>query len=989
MQVPQIIHEDPQSNMNREQKPSCQVEGAYGEATILLALSLLESSNDMIAALDSGLHFVAFNAAFQREFDLVYGKSVSLGERLDEALSHLECDRKKAVELCQRAFEGESFRVVEDFGDEEQFQRKAYEIGFSPILGTQSNPLFIAVVVRDMTLLHVSERRFGALLEASPDPTIIMRSDGTIDLANARAERMFGYDRDQMLDISIESLMPDRFRNDHTVHRMHFDQQPSSRQMGKGKTELFGLRKDGTEFPIEISLNPLDVGGESMVIAAIRDMTQRQQAEDQLRRLSAELEQRVIERTAELEQANRDVRVTFEQAAVGIAHVAPDGTWLRVNQELCKIVGYSKEEMLGMKFQDITHPDDLESDLELAAHLLIGDIASGEMEKRYLHKDGHTIWISLNASVVRNSHGEPEYFISVVKDINDRKHAEAQLQESKQALELAIAATGLGMFDFFPQTDTLLWTREAKRHFGLSPDATVNFEVFMSGLHPDDRERMNSVLQRAMQPSTDGHYHIEYRTIGIEDYQERWIEARGRVFFDEFGKPVRFIGATLDITANKESEERIRQMSLHDPLTGLPNRALLFQYAEHVFGRARRTSRHCAVLFIDLDRFKPINDNHGHEVGDAVLKEVARRLISTTRAEDVVFRLGGDEFIILLSDIEADTNAGDVARHMAELINQPYHVDPLELALSTSIGISIFPRDGEDIDTLINHADSAMYQAKQAGRNNIQFYSQELAIRSRKQSMIEEWLKTTLNHDGFELYYQPVMDMQSARIIGVEALLRWAHTEVGPEQFVPIAEATGQINRLGEWVIDEACRQHKIWREHGLPTIPIAVNVSAVQFRQKDFVEHFAQTMHDWHIDKSALQVELTETALMENFDRAIDVLTRLQALGIKIALDDFGTGYSSLNYLSRLPINKIKVDKSFVQRIEHDKASRAITEAVIALGRTLQLEVVAEGIESKEALQYLRRHGCNQAQGFYVCEPVSADHFESWYREHCNTYVQ
>lgn len=1078
-------------------------EGIYSDAALSFATSLLENSNDLIAAVDSDLRIIALNAPFRREFELVFGKPLKSGDRLDEVLAHLTVDRDKVEELCRRALTGESFRVTEDFGDE-RLLRKTYELAFSPIFNTHHQPIFAAIVVRDLTLLRASEQRFGALLEAAPDATIIIRSDGIIELANAHAERMFGYGRQQLCGLPVENLIPQRFHARHIAHRQQFSLRPAARAMGSGRAELVGLRVDGSEFPVEISLNPLNVGNEHVVVAAIRDMTLRQRAEDQLRALSAELERRVAERTAELEAANKAFRSTFEQASVGIAHVAPDGKWLRVNQRLCDLVGYTKEEMATLTFQDITHPDDLEADLKLMHRVLAGETPSYSMDKRYVSKGGELVWINLNKSLVRDDFGAPQYFIAVVKDINDRKRAEGELQDSKASLELAITATGLGMFNYFPQTGRTDWSLELKRHFGLPPHVQVDYDVFLKGIHTEDRERVDREVQQAMQREADGRFHIEYRTIGIDDRQERWIEARGRVFFDDAGKPARCIGVTLDVTekrlaeealrererqlrlmfeanpigtvkrslkgeileANaaylrivgrsredllarrirwdqmtppeylrhdkkamaealqhgaselyekeyirpngervpvllgfaaigsgeelvafvldiserKRAEERVRQTALHDPLTGLPNRGLLFECARHIFGRAQRARRHSGVLFIDLDRFKPINDNFGHEVGDDVLKEVASRLADCTRDEDLVFRLGGDEFLILLPDIADDANAGDVARHIARRVHQPYHINGLELSLSASVGISIFPRDGKDLDTLINNADAAMYLAKQGGRDNIQFYSQELAARSQMQSRIEEQLKAALTQNAFQLYYQPLVDMQTDRLIGVEALVRWPHDEVGPDQFVPIAEATGQINRLGDWVIKEACRQHKQWCDHGLPAIPIAVNVSAVQLRQKDFAEQFTQMLDERSVSMAALQVEVTETALMENLDRAIDVLARLQALGVKISLDDFGTGYSSLNYLSRLPIDKIKVDKSFVQRIEHDVASRAITEAVIALGRTLKLEVVAEGIESEETMHYLRCHGCSQAQGYHVCKPVTADAFETWF---------
>ncbi|QDZ29371.1 bifunctional diguanylate cyclase/phosphodiesterase [Noviherbaspirillum sp. UKPF54] len=563
-----------------------------------------------------------------------------------------------------------------------------------------------------------------------------------------------------------------------------------------------------------------------------------------------------------------------------------------------------------------------------------------------------------------------------------KKQAEEALRESERHLRLIFDATPIGMVRRAVTGEIREANAAFLRLIGYSRDDLLSGRLRWDRLTaPEylavDREAMRQALRQ-----------------GISDmFEKEYLRANGErvpvlVAFASTGGVSDLVGFVLDISERKQAEERIRQAALHDPLTGLPNRGLLVDCAKRFFARAKRANCHSAVLFVDLDRFKPINDNYGHEAGDEVLREVARRITRCTRADDMAFRLGGDEFLLLLPEIDNDANAGEVARHMAACVNRPYHVNGLELSISASVGISIYPRDGEELDILVNNADAAMYQAKQAGRNGIQFYSQELAAESKLQSRLEEQVRAALAHDTFELFYQPVIDMRTSHLIGVEALVRWPHADIGPDRFVPIAESTGQINRLGEWVIVEACRQHKKWLERGLPAIPIAVNVSAVQLRNHDFAEQFANVIVDCGLNMAALQVEVTETALMENLDRAIEVLMQLRRLGVKIALDDFGTGYSSLNYLSRLPINKIKVDKSFVQRLGHDTASQAITQAIIALGRSLKLEVVAEGIESEATLQYLRKQGCSHAQGYHVCKPVDAETFEAWYQGNRTTYV-
>jgi diguanylate cyclase (GGDEF)-like protein len=675
----------------------------------------------------------------------------------------------------------------------------------------------------------------------------------------------------------------------------------------------------------------------------------------------------------------------------------PEATIFAVNDAFLKAVSRSRQDLVGVSLftafpKDPDDPDDVGE--VVLRQSLARVIATGQAEvvptQRYPIRidlpNGEVgyqerFWSAMNTPVF-DEEGNILCISHSTVDITEQMQSKAALSESEGRLRALTTATADVVYRMSPD-----WTQlHQLQGRGFLKDTSDPHDHWINDyIPPEDQDLLRAAIDTAIRAKTV--FELEHRVLRA-DGTFGWVLSRAVPMLNSDGEIYEWIGAASDITLRKQAEEHVRQASLHDPLTRLPNRALLFDYAKRVFAHAKRTRRHSAVLFMDLDRFKPINDNYGHEVGDAVLREVARRLTHCMRADDMVFRLGGDEFLVLLPEIESDTNAGDVARHMARRVNQPYHINGLELALSSSVGISIYPHDGEELDTLINNADAAMYQAKQAGRDNIQFYSQELASQSQFKSRIEEQMRVALALNNFELFYQPVIDMQTSRVIAVEALVRWPHTDIGPDQFVPVAEATGQISRLGEWVIGEACRQHKKWLALGLPAIPIAVNVSAVQLRNHDFAQQFARILDDWSLNTAALQIEVTETALMENLGGAIDVLSQLQSIGIRIALDDFGTGYSSLNYLSRLPINKVKVDKSFVQRLGHDLPSQAITQAIIALGRTLKLEVVAEGIESEASLHYLREQGCNHAQGYHVCRPVNAGAFEAWYRTHRTTYL-
>ena len=470
-----------------------------------------------------------------------------------------------------------------------------------------------------------------------------------------------------------------------------------------------------------------------------------------------------------------------------------------------------------------------------------------------------------------------------------------------------------------------------------------------------------------------------------------WVTSKGEPVLNEKGEVIALRGMVQDITERKcadqllrESEKKLREAALHDVLTGLPNRALVMEFCERLVAASNRGHSGGALLFIDLDRFKPINDLYGHEVGDRVLKEVAMRLTACTRQEDLVGRLGGDEFVIVLPHANREHHrAAVVAQHVVASISQPLFIDALELSVSPSIGISFFPEHATTVSALIHTADLAMYQAKHLGRANYYFYTPELDRRAEQALLIETRLRNALINDGLALYYQPVIDLENGMPVGAEALLRLMDEgeNIGPDKFIPVAESTGLIGPLGDWVVAEACRQQAEWLREGL-TLALAVNVSPVQFRQQGFSERLREIMSDTGMDPSCLEIEVTESAVMENLSEAVGILDRIKSLGVKVALDDFGTGYSSLSVLTSLPLDKLKVDQSFVRRIEQDPACRAVTEAVIALGRSLRLSIHGEGIESEDTLLYLEEQGCHQAQGYWFSKPLPAAEFLQWYRE-------
>jgi diguanylate cyclase (GGDEF)-like protein len=430
---------------------------------------------------------------------------------------------------------------------------------------------------------------------------------------------------------------------------------------------------------------------------------------------------------------------------------------------------------------------------------------------------------------------------------------------------------------------------------------------------------------------------------------------------------------------------RLRQSAVlsaqHDALTGLPNRQLTYEFAEQLLAGARRGAAGCAVLFIDMDRFKPINDTYGHAVGDAVLKEIARRLRACVRKEDIVGRLGGDEFLVVLSHVHEAVDAGKAAQHIIDLLGKPYLVGALELHSSPSIGIARFPDDGDDIEQIIRNADIAMYLAKENGRHTFRFFTPGLNDSTAQALRIEKRLRSALQQGEFQLHYQPVVDICTHAVVGVEALLRWPAMAIGPDTFIPVAESKGLINELGAWVVQEACRQLRQWRDRQLPAWSLSINVSPLQLQKSALYDAVAHAVNEFGVDPGLLQLEFTETAVLKNKDEAIASARALKTLGVKIALGDFGKGDSNLNCL-RLPLDAVKIDRGFVHCIVSDTACMAITEGIITIAKTLGLSVIAEGIESAQALKALRSKDCRQMQGYYFCPPVPAEGLEEWFHQ-------
>lgn len=435
-----------------------------------------------------------------------------------------------------------------------------------------------------------------------------------------------------------------------------------------------------------------------------------------------------------------------------------------------------------------------------------------------------------------------------------------------------------------------------------------------------------------------------------------------------------------DISERKEHEAALREMATHDALTGLPNRSMLNDRIEHAVSQARRDNKHAALMLVDLDKFKFINDTLGHDVGDAVLKEVSSRMRSILRATDTVFRLGGDEFVILLEGVMQPEDCAVVGRKLLEVITEPFRSGESELEIGASVGIAVYPSDGDDSTTLMKNADIAMYQAKNGGRGNFQFYAREMGDRVARQLAVINGLQDALKHEQFVLYYQPIFDLKTRKLVGAEALLRWLDPVRGlipPNDFIPVAEESGLIGVIGSWVIREVCRQNSLWQKSGLDIVSVAVNLSACQLSSNEIVEVVRGAMSVSSLAAHHISLELTESMVMEDPELVIEILHEIKGLGVMISIDDFGTGYSSLSYLQQFPIDVIKIDRSFVKDITGHPKDAVIANAIIHLAHSLGCRVLAEGVETELQSDYLHQQGCDLVQGFLYGRPVPAQDFE------------
>ena len=696
---------------------------------------------------------------------------------------------------------------------------------------------------------------------------------------------------------------------------------------------------------------------------------------------ASQLEAEVAERKRAqhaLRESEEHFRAVLDHAPIGMAVVSLSGRFIRVNRILCNLVGYAQEDLEKRAFHEIldaVDPSEAIADLRALAG---GELAHEELEMRYLRRDGGTGWMLLTASMLRNEAGEPLHFIVQIKDISERKKAEEELRLAASVFDNTM--DGIMVIDTGARIISVNAAFTAITGFG-AEEVVGQKPRLMHSEHskPDFCRELWEALLR------EGHWEGEIwnRRKSGEAFLE-WLTIS--MVPDSGGKPVRYVGVFNDITELRRKDEHIRHLAFHDPLTGLANRTLLLDRLEHGIAFARREKQHLGLMCIDLDRFKVVNDSLGHDVGDGLLQEVAQRLRQCVRQSDTVARMGGDEFVIL---VEHARDLGDyvgLARKAVTSLSQPVILRGHTIPVGASIGIACFPNDGTDAVELMKSADIAMYAAKSAGRGTYRFFQPAMSEGTVHRLELEMELRNAVPNGELELHYQPTVSLGDEAPFGVDALLRWRHPTRGlvlPADFIPMAEETGIIAELGDWVLEEACRQCSAWQALGLGRVRIAVTVAAKQLQQGDLVDRIAGLARRHDISPADLVIKLTESVILAAREQIESIIRRLREIGVTIVVDDFGSGASSLAYLCHLPVDILSIDRSFVMRADHDEQAAQFVRSIVALGRTLKLTVVAEGVETESQADFLRACGCTLGQGYLYARPAPAGQVEIWLREY------
>jgi diguanylate cyclase (GGDEF)-like protein/PAS domain S-box-containing protein len=797
--------------------------------------------------------------------------------------------------------------------------------------------------------------RFDDLFQDHPQPMWIYDLVTLRFLrVNAAACRHYGYGEAEFLHMTIRDIRP----------RLNADIAAAPHALPQSSGVWTHMKRDGRPILVRISSHALIYEGRRARLVFALDVT-RQVATERALYKSEQLYRRLID-TMPLQVFWKDLELRY----VGCNRLFARASGL---QDPAGVVGKRDHEF---PWQHAAAAQEVQ-EAEDRAVIDAGRPVRGR-EQTVIAADGRRRWHLVNKLPLHGQHGEIVGLLGTIEDVTASRETGETLRLQSRALDASVNA--------------ILITRRAGRddvieYANLAFARISGYELaevigqdcrFLQG---DDRE------QEGMLPLREALHANREVTVELRNYRKDgtlfWNQLHVAPVLDSHGDTTHWVGVINDITASKRYQQELEHQSTHDALTGLPNRNLFHDRLEQAIAYAARYGHQLWVVVLDLDNFKLINDTLGHAVGDALLQTVAGRLRGALRDSDTVARLGGDEFILLLPDQAGHADQDDAVlsprtvQAVLDAVSAPMRLGAHDLALTCSMGVSVYPRDGDSAPALFKHADIALYRAKDGGRNQLQFYTSEMNARVTERTLIEGHLRNALTRHEFVLYFQPRIDCITGRVAGLEALLRWRQPELGlvpPDRFIGVAEETGRIVEIGEWVLYEACRQAKAWQDAGLSRVPVAVNVSARQFRQAGFVQEVRGALEASGLAPQYLELELTESLMMQNVDGVIAAMRQLKEGGVRLSIDDFGTGYSSLSYLRRFPLDYLKIDRSFVRDMLHDAPGSAIVRSMITLGHSLGCRIIAEGVETSDQLGYLTQEGCDEIQGYLCSGPVPGE---------------
>lgn len=785
-----------------------------------------------------------------------------------------------------------------------------------------------------------------------PDNPVIFVNSGFTAMTGYSAAEVVGRNCRFLQGAETDPVMVDRLRQA-VAHRQPFT------------GVLLNYRKDGSQFWNELTINPVfDSEGTLINFVGLQtDVTARKQAE------------------ATLERLRRQNELILNSAGEGIYGLDRSGTLTFINPAAARMLGWVADELVGKQIAGVVHASQTENDLYWTSYPLDAAAESTWVhhvgEEIFWRKDGTSFWVEyISTPILENQ--ELVGTVVTFQDITQRRRAEVALRESEERYAIAVQGAKDGLWDWNLKTNQVYFSPRWKSMLGWEEDEiNHHLDEWFSRIHPEDFESVKTLLVAHLEGITSD-FEGEYRMLH-RDGSYRWMLCRGLAVYANNGKVARIAGSLTDITSRKRTEKQLLHDALHDALTDLPNRALFMDRLERSLERHKRNTNYLfAVLFLDLDRFKIVNDSLGHVVGNHLLVEIARRLQACIRAEDTVARLGGDEFVILLEAIDCPSDATRVAERIQQDLTQPVHFNGHEMFVTVSIGIALTSKEYEQPEEILRDADTAMYRAKALGKSRYELFDTSMHTQAVTLLQLETDLRYAIERQEFELHYQPIMALKTHRLSGFEALIRWRHPQrglVAPGAFIPMAEETGLINPIGWWVLQAACQQMQNWQQqlplHSLLTI--SVNLSGKQLAQGDAVVRVEQILQTTGLNPAALKLEITESSIMENAESIVARLQQLKALGIQLSIDDFGTGYSSLSYLHRFPIDTLKIDRSFINKMDVELEKLELVRTIATLAWNLNMEIVAEGVENENQLAYLTSLGCEYAQGYLFSKPIDS----------------